>query len=118
MPSNADAAAPPRATPGCGFTLIELLVVIAIIAVMAALLLPALAQAKEKSRSARCLSNLRQFGTASILCANDECDALPWSEKHWTAPSNPNGPMNYTDPAAPQLPHQRLLAAIALHQRE
>ena len=101
LPSNANAVAPPWATPGCGFTLIELLVVIAIIALLAALLLPALAQAKEKSRSARCISNLRQFGIASILYANDQSDALPWSEKHWTSPSNPNGALSYTDPAAP-----------------
>ena len=83
-----------------GFTLIELLVVIAIIAMLAALLLPALAKAKEQSRSARCSSNLRQFGIAAVLYADDEGGALPWSEKHWTAPSNPNGAMNYTDPTA------------------
>jgi prepilin-type N-terminal cleavage/methylation domain-containing protein/prepilin-type processing-associated H-X9-DG protein len=83
-----------------GFTLIELLVVIAIIAVLAALLLPALARAKEQGRSARCLSNLRQFGLAATLYADENGQALPWSEKHWTAPSSPLGAMNYTDPTA------------------
>jgi prepilin-type N-terminal cleavage/methylation domain-containing protein/prepilin-type processing-associated H-X9-DG protein len=60
-----------------GFTLIELLVVIAIIAILAAILFPVFAQAREKARQAVCLSNLKQLGTAIMLYAQDYGETYP-----------------------------------------
>ncbi len=60
-----------------GFTLIELLVVIAIIAILAAILFPVFARARERARQASCLSNLRQLSLAFLMYAQDYDETLP-----------------------------------------
>jgi len=63
-----------------GFTLIELLVVIAIIAILAAILFPVFAQAREKARTASCLSNTKQVGTAVQMYIQDYDEVFPMSD--------------------------------------
>lgn len=62
-----------------GFTLLELLVVIAVIAILAALLLPALARARERAQGVACLNNTRQLVLGSLLYASDYADRLPYN---------------------------------------
>ena len=64
-------------TRRAGFTLIELLVVIAIIAILAAILFPVFAQAREKARQTSCLSNLKQMGTGMMMYVQDYDETLP-----------------------------------------
>lgn len=66
-----------RNRPGNGFTLIELLVVIAIIAILAAILFPVFARARESARSITCISNQKQLGTAFMMYFQDYDESLP-----------------------------------------
>ena len=74
-----------------GFTLIELLVVIAIIAILAAILFPVFAKAREKARQTSCLNNQRQITTAALMYAQDNSELLPTADAFWGAISLDKG---------------------------
>jgi prepilin-type N-terminal cleavage/methylation domain-containing protein/prepilin-type processing-associated H-X9-DG protein len=74
-----------------GFTLIELLVVIAIIAILAAILFPVFARAREKARQTSCLSNVKQLGLGILMYAQDYDERLPGYFPPWPAIPSPVG---------------------------
>jgi prepilin-type N-terminal cleavage/methylation domain-containing protein/prepilin-type processing-associated H-X9-DG protein len=77
---------------GRGFTLIELLVVIAVIAILAAILFPVFAQAREKARAATCISNLKQMGLAITMYAQDYDETIvPWAVQFEVEPASVEG---------------------------
>jgi prepilin-type N-terminal cleavage/methylation domain-containing protein len=77
------------AFPCMGFTLIELLVVIALIAILAAMLLPALASAKEKGKRIACLSNLKQIGLGLTLYTDNNDQKMPSALSYGARPNQP-----------------------------
>jgi prepilin-type N-terminal cleavage/methylation domain-containing protein/prepilin-type processing-associated H-X9-DG protein len=89
---------PTTPKPRSAFTLIELLVVIAIIAILAAILFPVFAQAREKARQASCTSNERQIGLAILAYAQDYDETLPLGSYMDPTNTSPTPWMNIVDP--------------------
>src|SRR2546427_7691151 len=81
-----------------GFTLIELLVVIAIIAILAAILFPVFAQAREKGRAAMCQTHLKELNTALMMYVQDYDEMLPWIQFLTNSPQGKGQVLNINAP--------------------
>ena len=81
-----------------GFTLIELLVVIAIIAILAAILFPVFAQARDKARATACLSNMKQIGTALMMYSQDYDETMPGNDAANGFAAGYNRPLGWNGP--------------------
>ena len=92
-----------RCSPRRGFTLIELLVVIAIIAILAAILFPVFAQAREKARQTSCVSNMRQLGMAITMYVSDN-DGYPMH----SSPSSMSPRRRWADAIFPFVKNEKL----------
>lgn len=95
-------------TQAGAFTLIELLVVIAIIAILAAILFPVFAQARDKARSAACLSNTKQAGLALAMYIQDYDETLP--QMYYYVEANGVGRMHWTAMLQPYIKNQDIFA--------
>ncbi len=91
-----------------GFTLIELLVVIAIIAILAAILFPVFARAREKARQTSCLSNIKQVALSSLMYINDYDETLFGHVQGYRFPTAQTGPLNWAQQIYPYVKNDQV----------